>query len=67
MGTLAIAVIFAALALIFVAAAVRDRMRQAGAHAAARRAWFRIALVFALVSLALVVVSIATQRTGGEP
>lgn len=67
MGTLAVALIFAALALIFVAAAARDRMRQGGVRATARRTWLRIALVFALVSLALAVVSVATHGPAGEP
>ncbi len=44
---------FLGLAVIFLAAAIRDYRRTAGTPSPARRAWLRIAIIFGLVAAAL--------------
>ena len=45
--------LFAALALLFAGLALRDRARHAGRPTPARRTWTRMAIIFAVVSVAL--------------
>lgn len=51
-----VALIFTALAVIFVALVVRDVLRADGKLDARRTTWLRVALIFAGVALALQVV-----------
>jgi hypothetical protein len=53
MASAAIGWFFLGLALIFVSFTIRDYWRTAGAPSPSRRAWIRIALVFALVGALL--------------
>lgn len=48
------AFIFAALALVFGALALHDRMRTAGAPSPKRRTWTRLAVIFAVVTIIVI-------------
>ncbi len=48
-----IGVLFLALAMIFLAAALRDYRRSEGKSSPARRTWLRVAIIFAIVGLSL--------------
>jgi zinc transporter ZupT len=54
-------IVFAALAAIFVALAVRDFLNAEGKLTPARRTWLRIAIIFACVSIGLFVVQILSR------
>lgn len=51
--------VLAALALVFGALALRDRRRRGAASSPARKAWTRIALIFAVVSIVLIALAVA--------
>ena len=48
-----IGVLFLALAVIFLGAALRDYLRTEGKVSPARRAWLRVAIIFAMVGFGL--------------
>jgi hypothetical protein len=54
-------IVFAALAAIFVALAVRDFLNAEGKLTPARRTWLRIAIIFAIVSIGLFIVQILSR------
>jgi hypothetical protein len=47
------ALLFLALAIIFVAITVRDFLRSGGALTPARRTWLRVAVIFAAVAIGI--------------
>ena len=49
----AVALVFVALAVIFVAAAVRDFLKEQGQLTPARKTWLLIALIFSAVAIGL--------------
>ena len=54
--------ILAVLALVFGALALRNSRRAGAGSSPARKAWTRIALIFAVVSTVLIVLAIADAR-----
>ena len=48
-----IGLLFFGLAVIFLAAALRDHLRAEGSRSLARRTWVRIAIIFAVVGICL--------------
>lgn len=49
-----VALLFVALGVLFVAAALRDDLRQAQRLTPARHTWLRVASIFAAIAIALV-------------
>ena len=56
--TPAVSLVLVAVAVIFVALAFRDYLASEGKLSPARKAWLRIALVFAIVGIGLFVVNV---------
>ena len=57
---LSVSLIFVALGVVFVAAAVRDDLSQAERLSPARRTWLRMATIFAAIAMALVAFRLLT-------
>ncbi len=49
----AVALVFVALAVIFVAAALRDFLKEQGQLTPARKTWLRVAFIFSAVTIGL--------------
>jgi len=58
MGSSAIGLLFLGLAVIFLAAALRDYLRAERKLSPARQTWLRVALIFAVVGIGLQLVSL---------
>jgi len=56
-----VGIVFAALAVIFVAMAVRDFLSVEGKLTPARKTWLKIAIIFACVSIGLFALQILTR------
>ena len=57
----AVGVLFVAIAVIFLAAALRDYLTAEGKFSPARRTWVRVAVIFASVAIALYVVQVTLR------
>ena len=53
-----VAIVFVAIAVIFLAAALRDYLRAEGKLSPARRTWIRVAVIFSSVGIGLYVMQI---------
>ena len=56
-----IPIVFVAIAVIFLAAALRDYLTAEGKFSPARRTWIRIAVIFASVAIGLYVIQLISR------
>ena len=57
-GPSSLSVVFVAIAVIFLAVAFRDYLKEEGKEGIARKIWIRMAIIFAAVGIGLVFVQI---------
>jgi hypothetical protein len=57
-GPSSLSVVFVAIAVIFIAVALRDYLKAEGKATIARRIWIRMAIIFAVVGIGLFFVQI---------